>query len=113
MPIPTKLPKGCISTRGVPDIRYVRSQGTGLTQQANRLYMLTVKRESLMNKRRSLEVRLKEIKGQLETIERDTRATEKQFGKLKGNGARRKRFDEGMVEGRGNGRELKKMPLQF
>jgi len=85
MPIPVNLPKGCSSSRGASDIRHTSSQGGGLAKQTNRLYMLNVRRESLMNKRRTLEFRLNEIKDQLKEIETDIRATEKQYRKLQGN----------------------------
>jgi len=72
--------------------------------------MLTVRRESLMNKRHTLEVRLKEIKGQLEGIEADIRATEVQYRKLKGNRSRKKGREEGSVKEKRNGHGVRTVP---
>lgn len=113
MPMKMNLPKSCASNRGVSDIPRISSPGGGLAQQANRLYMLTVRHKSLMNKWRSLEIRLKEVKGQLEGIEADIRATEVQYRKLKGNRSRKKGREEGSVEEKGNGRGVRSVPLEF
>jgi hypothetical protein len=75
--------------------------------------MLTVRRESLMNKRRTLEVRLKEIKGQLEGIEADIRATENQYRRLQGSGLRKKRSKQGSAEEKRDGRSVRTVPLEF
>lgn len=113
MPVRINLPKGCPSSRGVSDIRHITSQGGSLAHHTNRLYMLNVRRESLMNKRHTLEVRLKEIKGQLEGIEADIRATEEQYRKLKGNRSRKKGREEGSVEEKRNGRGVRSVALEF
>jgi len=113
MPMRVNLPKGCPSSRGASDIRHITSQGGTLAHHTNRLYMLTVRRESLMNKRHTLEVRLKEIKGQIEGIEADIRATEVQYRKLNGNRSRKKGRGEGSAEEKGNGRGVRAVPLEF
>lgn len=113
MPMRVNLPKGCPSSRGASDIRHITSQGGSLAHHTNRLYMLNVRRESLMNKRHTLEVRLKEIKGQLEGIEADIRATENQYRRLQGNGLRKKRNKQGSAEERRNGRSVRTVPLEF
>ncbi len=59
------LPKGCSNIKLSP------TGGTGRTQKANRMYMLTVQRESLLKKRHTLEVQMKEIQMQLKTAERE------------------------------------------
>lgn len=113
MPIPLNLPKGCSSSRGVSDIRHTSSQGGGLAKQTNRLYMLNVRRESLMNKRRTLEFRLNEIKDQLKEIEADIRTTEKQYSKLQGKELHKKRGKQESEWSKGDGRKARTMPIQF
>lgn len=53
-----------------------------MAQQANRFYMLTVKRESLMNKKESLNARLRDINNQLTEIESDLHAIEGKYKTL-------------------------------
>jgi len=113
MSMRVRLPKGCPSSRGASDIRHITSQGGSLPHHTNRLYMLTVRRESLMNKRQTLEVRLREIKGQLEGIEADIRATENQYRRLQGNGLRKNRSKQGSAEERSHGRSMRTVPLEF
>jgi hypothetical protein len=76
MPVVRNLPKGCTSIRGSSNIAQVSSKPGRLVTQANRIYMLRVKQDSLVNKRNSLTARLKEIDRHLEAIEADVRETE-------------------------------------
>ena len=65
MPIASSLPKGSAGIRGSSDVPHIRSIGGQAANQANRLYMYTVRRESLLNKKQSLKTRLAEIDQQL------------------------------------------------
>lgn len=109
MSIPQNLPKGCTSSRGVSGIRHVGDRSGGLTTQANRLYMLTMRRESLLNKKQSLERRLKDINELLIGIEVDLQETEKIFAQLKAGPKHGSKTEEEA----GNGKRLRKMPLHF
>lgn len=112
MPIPMTLPKGCPSIRGGSDIRRYGSSGSRLTQQANRLYMLTIKRESVMTKKQTLESRLKELSQQLQGIEADIQATERAYKRGNLNGSLQKAA--GRTAGAtADGRAVKKIRLQF
>jgi len=102
MPIPN-LPKGCTSTAGVSHIRHLASLGGNLAREANHIYMLSVRRESLASKKRSLEGRLKEIDDQLRAIEANLRVSERKHSHLLG---RRKKE-------KGNGREVRSVALKF
>lgn len=113
MPMKMSLPRGCPSSRGVSDIPRISSPGGGLAQHANRLYILTVRHGSLMNKRRSFEIRLKEVKNQVKGIEADIRATEVQYRTLKGNRSRKKGREEGSVEEKGKRRSVRSVSLEF
>lgn len=91
MPIPTRLPRGCAAARGASDIPHMSTTGGHAGQQANRLYMLHARRESLVNKRDAMKARLKEVLGQLKGLEADLRRTQTSYNKLvrrnrKGNG---------------------------
>ena len=104
MPL-SSLPKGCTATRSSSHIRHLASLGGNLAREANHLYMLSVRRESLSSKKRSLEGRLREINQQLKGIEDDARATEKQYSHCLG---RRKK-----EKPNGNGRSVKAVALKF
>lgn len=104
-----KLPRGCTSSRGASDIRHVSYRRGDLANQANRLYMLTIRRESLLGKKESLQERLKDINGLLKGIDADLKETEKIFAKTKKTQSRK----SGEVQDSGNGKRLKKMPLHF
>ncbi|OGQ39893.1 MAG: hypothetical protein A3I69_07305 [Deltaproteobacteria bacterium RIFCSPLOWO2_02_FULL_40_36] len=79
-----RIQKGCASIKGTSRIRHLASLGGELAHEANRLYMLTVKRESLTNKKRSLENRLKEINRVLKEIEAETDVSNKKYMRLSG-----------------------------
>ena len=112
MPIPVTLPRGCTRSRGQADVRHLRSLGGDLAQQANRLYMLTVRRESLVNKKTSLELRLREITTQLREIEADIRESETVYKGVLGRQRCRTKKNPRKGAG-GNGRGLKTVPLKF
>lgn len=107
MPLQSSLPKGSAGIRGSSDVPHIRSLGGQAANQANRLYMFTVRRESLLNKRQSLKVRLAEIDQQLRGLESSIRETE---GKYRKNFRLRRRKPVG--EG-GNGGQNRKMTLKF
>lgn len=114
MPLSNNLPKGCSTTRGVSYLHHIGAQGGGLAYHTNRLYMLNVQRESLMNKKQSLESRLKDIKSQLQGLEASIRETERQYKKVSGNGSRKKRHMENSItEEKGRRQKVKKMSLKF
>lgn len=91
MPANIKLPRGCSSSRGGSHIRHNASLGGEQAREVNRLYMLTVRRESLMCKKRSLEGRLVDINQQLGEIERERTESETKFDLLRGKEYHRKR----------------------
>lgn len=91
MPANIKLPRGCSSSRGGSHIRHNASLGGEQAREVNRLYMLTVRRESLVNKKRSLEGRLADINQQLGEIERERSESEEKFDLLRGKEYHRKR----------------------
>lgn len=108
------LPKGCASSRGSSHVRHVRSLGGELARHANNLYMATVKHESLMNKRRSLEVRLSEIDAQLAEIRKDIREAQGEYDTV--NPAKKKARRRSLARARrchGNGVAQKKMHLTY
>ena len=107
MPLQSSLPKGSAGIRGSSDVPHLRSLGGHTANQANRLYMFTVRRESLLNKRQSLKVRLAEIDQQLRGLEASIRETEGKYRKHF-QSRRRKRAGEG-----GNGGRPHKMTLKF
>lgn len=84
MPMSTNVPRGCSRSRGAADVRHVRALGGDLAQKTNRLYMLTVRRESLINKKNSLHRRLKDIDTQLKEIEEDMRELQGIYNKVLG-----------------------------
>lgn len=84
MSLSVTLPRGCSSSRGVSDIHRLSSEETGLVGQTNRLYMLTVRRKSLLHKKHSFLSRLSTIENQLSMMERDIGTTEKRYKTLKG-----------------------------
>lgn len=79
-----RIQKGCASIKGASRIKHLTSLGGELANEANRLYMLTVKRESLTNKKRSLENRLREINRVLKEIEVETAVSNKKYSRLSG-----------------------------
>ncbi|MBI2067699.1 MAG: hypothetical protein HYT77_06785 [Deltaproteobacteria bacterium] len=79
MQLKGNLPRGCPTIRGASDIVHLKSLGGPSAQQANRMYMLTVRRESLMSKRQSLVQRIHDIDTQLKGIEKDLRAFEMMY----------------------------------
>lgn len=92
MDMPGRIQKGCASIKGTSRIRHLASLGGELAHEANRLYMLTVKRESLTNKKHSLENRLREINRVLKEIEAETKMSNKKYICLSGKaGPRRSR----------------------
>lgn len=107
MPTTSTLPKGSAGIRGSSDIPHIRSVGGQAANQANRLYMHTVRRESLLNKRQSLKVRLAEIDQQLRGLEASIRETE---GKYRKNFKPRRRQQAGQE---GNGARHRRMALKF
>lgn len=110
MPIPATLPKGCAAVRGVSDIAFLASGGSAV-QRANRLYILTVKRESILNKKRSLETQLAQIKDQLRVIEHDLKETDKKrLGLPRRRPARRGKESK---QSHDNGRRVKAVSLKF
>ncbi|MBI2060281.1 MAG: hypothetical protein HYT87_10970 [Nitrospirae bacterium] len=110
MSIPAGPPRGSTATRGVSAIAHF-AIGGGVAQQANRLYILTVRRESMIKKMRSLEAQLAQIKDQLQGIERDIGDTERKYSGLVGPRARRM----GRVSKRShdNGRRVNTVSLKF
>lgn len=90
MDMPGRIQKGCASIKGTSRIRHLASLGGELAHEANRLYMLTVKRESLINKKRSLENRLKEINRVLMEIAAETEVSNKKYMRLSGRAAPRR-----------------------
>lgn len=107
MPPQSSLPKGSAGIRGSSDVPHIRSLGGQSANQANRLYMFTVRRESLINKRHSLKVRLAEIDQQLRGLESSIREVE---GKYRKNFKPRRRKPAGAE---GNGGQNHKMTLKF
>lgn len=69
MTIPMISRRGCTRTRGQTDIPHLHSLGGNMARRANQLYMLTVRRESLVNKKNSLEQRLEDIRVQIKEID--------------------------------------------
>lgn len=90
MDMPGRIQKGCASIKGTSRIRHLASLGGELAHEANRLYMLTVKRESLTNKKRSIENRLREINRVLKEIEAETEVSNKKYVRLSGKTAMRR-----------------------
>lgn len=111
MAVQGSLLRGCASIRGVSDVPHIRSIGGLLAKEANRLYMLTVRRESLLNKRRSLEVRLKEIQDQLREIEEDVRETQRKYKLTKRQSSERGKGSSKHEDGRAV--RTRTMPLSF
>ena len=107
MPIASSLPKGSAGIRGSSDVPHIRSIGGQAANQANRLYMYTVRRESLLNKKQSLKTRLVEIDQQLRGLETSIRKTGEKYQKHF-KPCRRKRAGE-----EGNGGRPRKMTLRF
>lgn len=115
MPVPSILPKGCSVTRGVADAPHISQHGS-LTQAANRMYMLNVRRVSLSNKRKATAARLEELTNQLRAIEIELSAIEKKYGGLKGNRGllRQRRMKRGASRPHeGNGPVKKPMALKY
>ena len=107
MPLQSSLPKGSTAIRGASDVPHIRSLGGQAANQANQIYMFTVRRESLLSKRASLKVRLAEIDQQLRGLEASIRETE---GKYRKNFKTRRRGRAGEA---GNGGSHHKMTLKF
>ncbi|MBI2336719.1 MAG: hypothetical protein HYU97_08165 [Deltaproteobacteria bacterium] len=84
MSILARPQRGCASIKGTSRIKHLASLGGELAHEANRLYMLTVKRESMVNKKRSIETRLKEINKVLKEIEVETDISSKKYSLLSG-----------------------------
>jgi hypothetical protein len=78
--------KGCSSSRGASDIRHMSSQGGGLAKQSNRLYMLNVRRDSMMTKKSTLQNQLSQIIERLKGLDADIRSSEKEYKKLRSKG---------------------------
>lgn len=78
------LPKGC------SNLVQGASQGSGLPQQANRLYMLTVQRESLVKKKHALETQLQALQTNLKKVEAELLSVEKRYGKIIRKGSRQR-----------------------
>ncbi|MDI6807472.1 MAG: hypothetical protein QME66_00615 [Candidatus Eisenbacteria bacterium] len=89
------------------------SRRASLVQETNRLYMLSVRHESLMNKRSAMALRLKEINEQLKGIETDIGATDKQYRKLQGNSSHKRNSKRAQMSGRNNGRSVRAVPFKF
>lgn len=112
MPSPTRLPRGCSSSRGSSDIPHSLSLGGERARQVNRLYMLTVKWESFTNKKRSLITRLKDLETQIKGIEETIHGIQKKYQGLlpgpikKGIRPLKKNREE-------NGRNTKTMNLKY
>ena len=68
MPATYRLPKGCAASRGTSDVPHITAIGGGRAHVTNRLYMLTVRRESLINKRKSVKQRLAASDPHINTI---------------------------------------------
>lgn len=83
MPATYRLPKGCATSRGTSDVSHITAIGGGRAHVTNRLYMLTVRRESLINKRKSIKQRLTNIDQQIKQMGDDIHATEKTYGQFK------------------------------
>lgn len=115
MPVSRILPRGCSRARGCADTPQLRSVGGGglLAQQANRFYMLTVKRESLMNKKESLSARLKDINNQLTEIESDLHAIETKYKDILHPGEHGRRRAAGKAADQAKGRAVRTMPFQY
>ncbi len=107
MPLQSSLPKGSAGIRGCSDVPHLKSLGGQTANQANRLYMHTVRRESLLNKRQGLKVRLAEIDQQLRGIEAGIRET---AGKYRKNFQPRRKKP---AAEEGNGSRHHKMKLNF
>lgn len=107
MPVQSSLPKGSAGIRGSSDVPHIRSLGGQSANQANRLYMFTVRRESLLNKKQSLKVRMAEIDQQLRGLETSIRETGAKFRK----NFRMRRRKPASEEGNGDGN--RKMTLKF
>lgn len=107
MPLQSSLPKGSAGIRGSSDVPHIRSLGGQSANQANRLYMFTVQRESLLNKKQSLKVRLAEINQKLRGLEASIREME---GKFRKNFKSRRQKPAGQE---GNGGQHGKMTLKF
>lgn len=84
MPATYRLPKGCAASRGTSDVPHITAIGGGRAHVTNRLYMLTVRRESLVNKRKAVKQRLADIDQQIKQMGEDIRATEQAYGQFKG-----------------------------
>lgn len=106
MPMMNNLPKGCCAMRGSSDIARTPARGGGRAHQTNKLYMLNVRRESLTNKKHTLETQLKAIRGQLRGLDADIQETERNYKKLKGKNRRSPVTD-------GNGHAVKRMRLKY
>lgn len=78
MPIFTILPRGCSSTRGASHLS--RGISGGGARHANRFYMLNVQRESLQNKKVSLESRLTNITEQLKRTDAEIQTILSDYG---------------------------------
>ena len=81
MPASSSLPKGSATVRGSSDVNHIRSLGGQSANTANHLYMFVVRRESLLNKKRSLEIRLGEINQQLRGLKGNIKETAGKLGK--------------------------------
>lgn len=106
MPMTNNLPKGCCAMRGSSDIARTPARGGGRAHQTNKLYILNVRRESLTNKKHTLENQLKAIRGQLRGLDADIQETEKKYKKLKG----KRRLASGNDS---NGHAVKRMRLKY
>lgn len=124
MPIPSSLPKGSAAVRGCSDVPHIRSVGGQSANTANRLYMFIVRRGSLCNKKRSLEIRLDEINQQLRglelnivniktEIESDLHAIETKYRDRLDPGGHGRRRASGKPAEQAKGRSVRTMSFQY
>lgn len=113
MPTAFRLPRGSAAIRGGSSVRHLASVGGQLAQKTNHLYMLTIRRESFVNKRNSILDRLKEIKGQLERIDKDMRATDQECRRLRGHDRPKKGRGQTFVDTEEKGFRGKKFKLEY
>ncbi|MBI1882898.1 MAG: hypothetical protein HYS08_01640 [Chlamydiae bacterium] len=105
-----KLLRRSSTSRGSSDIRTVTLKNTGTVQQVNRLYILTVRRQSLLSKINTLTHQLHEAKEIMKGIEADIRGTESQYRKLSGRRPHKKAEQKELRE---SGSRVKKMSLAY
>ncbi len=109
----SNLPKGSSTIRGASDVLRMNSLSGTQAQQANRLYMLNVRRASLVNKKNATEARLNETIAQLRGIEEQMRQTEKKYMVFRKESPRRRGNKQELAEENGNGRGNRVMALRY